>query len=513
MGLAGSPSVISQAAPRKSWVVSTLVMVIGGFMATLDQSIVNVAIPTMMNDFQTSMSHIQWVTTIYMLTLGVVVPTSGWLGDKLGFKRLYIYSLVVFTIGSALCTLAWSENVLIAARVVQALGGGMIMPTTMSMLYTVVPKDRIGQAAGVFGLTMLVAPAIGPTLGGYLVQYVNWRWIFTINIPVGIVGSFVATALLPEFAPRAVGRFDAWGFVTSAGGLFCLLLALSQGQDWGWTSLGIVLLLYCSAALLGIFAYHELTTPEPLLDLRVFKHPAFVIGNLMMVIITIGMFGGLFYIPFFLQVVRGYGAMQVGMLMLPPALASGIMLPISGRIYDKIGPRFPVSTGTVLLAVATFLFTKIDINTPLSSIVLWNTMRSVGMGLVMMPLQTSIMAVLPERQIGRGSAITNIVSRVASSFGLAVLTLLLNRQIAVHSAYLTWNVSGQIVGNLVSQSLADRSTVLTLLGSNIARMAFVQALNEMFYLTAAISLIAFLPSFFLAKKKAARVGLGDFATD
>lgn len=494
---------------NKSWVLSVLVMLIGGFMSILDSSIVNVAIPTMMHDFQATMSSIQWVTTIYMLTLGVIVPTSGWLGDFLGFKRLYVYSLIVFTLGSALCSLSWSENVLIAARVVQAIGGGMIMPTMMAMVYSVVPRDKIGSAMGIFGLTMLVAPAIGPTLGGYLVEYVSWRWIFTINIPIGVIGTFLAMYSLPEFPVKEAGKFDVAGFLLSSSGLFCLLLALSQGQDWGWTSLRTVMLLYSSAALLGLFVFQELTTPNPLLDLRVFKYPTFLLGNLMLVVVTIGMFGGLFYIPYFLQVVRGMGALQVGLLMLPPALVSAFMLPIAGRLYDKVGPRIPVGSGILLLTYSTYLFTKLDINTSLSTIIAWNMLRALGMGMSMMPLQTTLMSALPPEQVGRGSAITNIISRVASSMGIAVLTLILTNRLAVHSAYINWTASAQNLAGLTATGISSQ-TIAMLLQANVAKTAFVQGLNEMFYLTAVISALAFLPIFFLKKGETkARGGMAE----
>lgn len=490
----------------KSWILPVLVMLIGAFMAILDSSIVNVAIPTMMNNFQTTVSKIQWVTTIYMLTLGVVVPASGWLGEFLGYKRLYIYSLIVFTLGSALCSLAWSEDVLIGARVIQALGGGMIMPTMMTMIYMLVPRSKMGSAMGIFGLTVLLAPAIGPTLGGYLVEYVNWRWIFTVNLPIGVIGTFLAIAGLPEFPSRKAGKFDLLGFVLSSAGLFCLLLALSQGQDWGWTSLPIVLLLYFGLALLGVFVYQELTTLNPLLDLRVFKYPTYALGNLMLVVMTIGLFGGLFYIPYFLQTVRGMGALQTGILMLPPALVSGMMTPISGRLYDRFGPKIPVGVGTLVLAYATYLFTKIDVNTPLSSIVLWNMLRAAGMGFAMMPLQTALMSVLPNEQIGRGSAIVNIVRQVASSLGLAVLTLILTNRIAVHSAYLGWTVSGTNLAGLLASGVADQQTVSALLQASIAKMSFVQSLNDMFFLTAAISALAFLPVLLIKKGDAGQAG-------
>ncbi|RNC62883.1 MAG: Multidrug export protein EmrB [Candidatus Dichloromethanomonas elyunquensis] len=491
------------------WVIPTLVTVIGGFMSILDASIVNVAIPTMMNNFQTSLSRIQWVSTIYMLTLGVVVPTSGWLGDKLGLKRLYTYSLAVFTVGSALCAMAASENFLIIARIIQAIGGGMIMPTMMTMIYSIVPKNKFGQSTALIGITMMVAPAVGPTLGGYLVEYVNWRWIFTINLPVGVMAVVLSFLLLPEISShREAGKFDILGFITSSTGLFCLLLALTQGSDWGWTSMSIVLLLWISIGFLGIFVYHELTTSNPLLDLRIFKIPTFTIGNAMAAIMNIVMFSALFYIPFFLQSIRGMGALEVGVLMLPPAVVSAIMMPISGLLFDKTGARIPVVLGSIMTTITVFLFSHIDINTPLRTIVLWNCLRQAGMSLSMMPLQSAFMTVLPPHLMSRGSAINNIISRVASSFGLAVLTLFVTNRIALHSSYISWNISAQALSDLTARGIAGPQTVFSLLGKSIYQISFVKAVNEMFLLSTGLSLISILPGF-VFKKSESLTGPGN----
>jgi len=482
------------------WVIPTLVTVIGGFMSILDSSIVNVAISTLMNDFHTTLSRIQWVSTIYMLTLGVIVPTSGWLGDKLGYKKLYIYSLIVFTAGSALCAIATSENFLIIARIVQALGGGMIMPTMMTMVFSLVPKSKFGQASGLVGVTMMVAPAVGPTLGGYLVEYVGWRWIFTINIPVGIVAVFLAFLILPEIpSHREAGKFDILGFISSSAGLFCLLLALTQGQDWGWTSLPIVLLLWVSFGLMGIFVYHELTTSNPLLDLRIFKITVFSMGNVLMAVMNIVMFSALFYVPFFLQVIRGMGALQVGILMLPPALVSAVMMPISGLLFDRIGPKVPVTIGTIVTTVAVYLFSHIDVTTPLRTIVIWNCLRQAGMSLSMMPIQSAAMTALPPEMVSRGSAINNIISRVAASFGLAILTLFVTDRIDMHSAYISWNVSGQALNQLLAQGIAGQQNIGKLLGGLIYQISFVKAINEMFLLSAMLSLTLILPSLWFKK--------------
>ncbi|MDK2821484.1 MAG: hypothetical protein PWP31_1449 [Clostridia bacterium] len=481
-------------------------------MAILDSSIVNVAIPTMMRVFNTDTSTIQWVVTIYMLALGVVVPLSGWLGDKLGLKKLYILSLIVFTVSSLLCTLSWNVNSLIVARVFQAIGGGMIMPTTMAMIYQVVPRENQGSAMGVFGIAMIVAPAVGPTLGGYLVEYVDWRWIFTINLPIGIIGVLLALIYLPHFPTREAGKLDVGGAITSAIGLFTLLLALSKGEDWGWGSLSIVLLFYTSFVFFALFVYLELTQENPLLDLRVFRYLTFTMGNIMIVVSTIGLFAGVYYISFFLQVVRGLGAMETGLITMPGALASGIMMPIAGKLYDKIGPKPLAICGVLWLAYTTYLFHNIDVITPNNVVILWMFIRGLGMPFAMMPAQTAALGVVPKELVGRATAITNIISRVSASFGIAVLTALLNSRMAIHTMQMNSQITGSslavnefftklsgFLGGGVAAAAQTKSLGLMYIQMVIAKAAFVKGIDDVFYIAALSVLLGVIPACLLKK--------------
>jgi EmrB/QacA subfamily drug resistance transporter len=495
------------------WLGPVLVALIGAFMAILDGSIVNVAIPTMMNVFNTGPDSIQWVSTIYLLALGVVTPLSGWLGDRLGFKRLYILSMGAFVAGSLLCTFAWDLNSLIIARVVQAIGGGMIMPTTMAMIYRMVPRDKIGAGMGIFGIALLVAPAIGPTLGGYLVEYVDWRWIFTINLPIGVVGMFLAYFLLPEFQSKHPGKLDYAGAVTSAAGLFCLLLALSKGSAWGWGDEKTIMLFVTSFFSFVLFVYLELTAENPLLDLRAFKYPSFTLANLTIVITTIGLFSGLFFLPLFLQNIRGIGAMETGLLMLPGALVSGLMMPVIGRLFDKVGPRPLVLVGLLLLAFITFLFRNLNLATATTTVMVWTMIRGVTMPLAMMPAQTAAMADIPTELIGRASAITNIVSRVSSSFGIAVLTSMLTARQALHGAHLAWglNAANPTVADTISRAAAamgggprGRGIALAWMQGMVAKSSFVNAIDDVFIVTAGLTLIALVPALFLKKAAAGK---------
>src|SRR5690349_14309088 len=225
---------------QERWGLPLLVLISGMFMAVLDTSIVNVAIATIEADFGATTDEVAWIVTAFTLTLGVVVPLSAWLAERFGPARVYSIALLGFGVTSALCGLAWNLDSLIAFRILQAIPGGLLPPLSMAMLYRIVPPPKIGQAMGMYGLGIIVAPAIGPTLGGYLVEYVDWRLIFFINVPVGIVAAMAAISILPKFPATGRPKFDIWGFITVATGLFSLLLALSEGESWGWTSFPVV---------------------------------------------------------------------------------------------------------------------------------------------------------------------------------------------------------------------------------------------------------------------------------
>ncbi len=492
----------------KKWGIALAVLIAGGFMAILDTSIVNIAIPKLESVFSVNTAQVQWVVTIYMLTLGVVVPLAGYLGERFGYRRIYVLSLAVFTVGSALSGLSWSLSVLTMFRVLQALGGGLIMPITMSMVYRMVPRERIGTAMGFWGLGIIVAPAIGPALGGWLVQYVDWRLIFYINVPIGIAGAFLALGYVPKFPRGMTGPFDFTGFVLSALGLFGLLLALSEGQTWGWGSEAIVLLLIASVLFLILFTLWELTVKHPLLNLRVFAHGSFAMANLLVIVITVAMYSGVFYVPLFLQTVAGYGAMQTGLMMMPAALVSAVMMPLSGRLYDRIGARWVVLAGLLILTYTTFLLHRLSTTTPTSDVVFWLMLRGLGMGLAMMPATTAGMSAVPTTMVGSGSAINNIMQRVAGSLGLAFMTAVLQSQSTLHATTLASSYTPasqptmQFIHRLSSyfgqQGLLGRQILSTNeLYHLVQQQAFVMGIDDIFVLGAAITLLGAVLSLFL----------------
>ncbi|MGV1010716.1 MAG: DHA2 family efflux MFS transporter permease subunit, partial [Dermatophilaceae bacterium] len=425
-----TPSASVQSEATDHWVVPLLVLIVGMFMTVLDTSIINVAIPTIQTEFGGSTADVAWISTGYALTLGVVVPTTAWLGDRVGLDRLYVIGLAGFAVGSALCGLAFSLNSLIAFRVVQAIAGGVLPAITMTMVYRIVPPGKIGSAMGMYGLGVIVAPALGPTLGGYLVEYVNWRLIFYINVPVAIVGVVLAVLYLPKFASRPTYPFDALGFVTVAGGLVALLLAFSEGGSWGWSSYGIIGLIVGGVLSLALFVVIELEVEHPLLDLRVFACWPYLNSLLIISVQTIGLFATMFYIPLFLQSAMGLPALDAGLMVLPQALVMALVAPISGRIYDRIGPRWLVFAGLMIAAFATHLMTGLNPNTTKAQVITWTCIRSVGVGLAMMSVTASGISALDSSLTTSGSAINNVVQRVSSALGLAALSAMVTSQLA-----------------------------------------------------------------------------------
>lgn len=496
-----------------SFWLSLFVVVLGAFAAILNNSSINVALPKMMAIFEVSADQIQWVLTAYMLTSGVVIPVTGYLVDSYGSKKIYLACLSVFTAGSVLCGLAWNNNSMIVARVVQGIGGGAIMPVSMTIVYKIVPRNMIGTALGVWGMASVTAPAIGPTLGGYIVDHLNWRFLFTMNIPVGVMAILLGGMLLPESEVKKRLKFDFWGFITSSAGCFALLLALSQGQKEGWHSYYIVSLLTISFFLLLLFVLIELSIPEPLLNLRIFKNKVFSVSVFGSSLFTIGLFGGVFLIPIFTQNLMGKSPMETGLILMPSALVTAFMMPVSGVLFDRIGPRAITFVGIILLALGTWEFKNLSLESTAMYITFIASIRSFGMGLAMMPMTTAGMNSIPPGDVGRASALSNVCRQVGGSFGIAILTTVMQSRQTFHLARLTESVSisspaipsilKQLGGLLGSGAGASQQAALTLVSQLAAMQSLVMAIDDTFIFAALIIALAIPVSLFLGSGKKA----------
>ncbi|NPV72632.1 MAG: DHA2 family efflux MFS transporter permease subunit [Pelotomaculum sp.] len=497
---------------KDSFWLPLLVVVIGAFTAILNNSSINVALPKLMTIFGVAADEIQWVLTAYMLVSGVVIPVTGFASDRLGTKRVFLGSLVIFVSGSVLCSLAWNNGSMIVARVIQGIGGGAMMPVSMAIVYNIVPREKIGMALGVWGMAAVCAPAIGPTVGGYVIDHFSWHFLFTMNIPIGIAGILLGYLLLPESPLRKDTKLDTWGFAFSTIGCFSLLLALSQGHSKGWSSFYIVTLFIISFFSLLLFVIVELNHEQPLLNLRLFKNPIFSISVLTGSIITIGLFGGVFLIPLFTQNLLLFTPYQTGLLIMPSALVTAVMMPVSGLLFDRFGAKALSLIGLFITAWGTWNLSKINLSTSNATIIFDTTIRSIGMGLAMMPITTAGMNEVPGNLIARASALNNVIRQVAASFGIAILTAIMQNRQAFHYAILKDSVSvdstayysiGTIQAFLANAGLGSdaKNTAVAILGGIITKESLARAIDDTF-LVATLFIIVALPfSFLLGRTK------------
>lgn len=502
--------------------MALLVCVIGTFMSILDSSIVNIAIPKLMAVFGVSLDDVKWILTAYTLALGAIIPLTGYLSDILGTKKVFIFSLIMFTIGSFFCGFAWSNTAMIVFRVIQALGGGMIMPVAMSIIFEIIPPAERGMALGFWGIASMAAPAIGPTLGGYIIEKMDWRLIFYVNVPIGVICVALAALLLKPSVPKPVKGFDVIGFITSTVGLVSILYVLGEGSNIDWADIKNPLLLTLGGFSLLLFVVNELTRPDPLLDLRVFKIFDFSISQVISCVTTFSLMGATYILPVFLQNMRGYTAMETGLIMLPAAIATGIMMPISGFIFDKIGAKPVVIPGLFLLAWASYQLTFINLNTSKEAISLLLVIRGIGLGLSMMPINTSGMNAVPQKLVGRASALSNTIRQVMSSLSVTIMTMTLNAHVNNNYARLSEqvtafnsqavNIFNQLQGlftlNRFSAGEA-RGAATSVLYGLVYKQAYVDAMDFTIAVTVVAVAVAFILVFFMRGKKKGASQKGD----
>ncbi len=486
------------------WVVMPIIM-LGILMATLDSSIVNVSIPKIMADFGVNLDDIEWVATGYMLAFATLMPLTGWLRDRIGYKNIYVGALCLFTLGSVLCGLAWNLPSLIAARVIQALGGGAMQPTAMAMMTEVFPPKERGRAMGFFGVGLIIGPAVGPTLGGWLTDYFGWRSIFMVNLPIGIIGIVAAIELLIKDAPHKIVKkpFDFWGFGFLSLFLVGALLGMSKGQREGWTSVFIITCFTLAALGLIGFLLVDLYVDYPIMDLRLFKIPIFSSATAITVARSAGLFGSIFLIPVFVQQQLGYTAFQSGLLMLPSSLFMALIFPAVGIMADKVGARIPSTIGVIIVAYSLLIYDKLSVNTSIWGLIYPMMVRSIGMGLLNAPIMVAFMNSVPQKKIGVASSMNSIIMQVGASMGIAFFTAVLSNRSVYHIAMVGQSVKSgnpiflQSIANLMQHihSLGYGFGTATaasrgLLMSSVIKSGLVMAFQDTFLIAAIVVILA-----------------------
>ncbi len=409
------------------------VVLIGTFMVILDSTIVNVALPVIGTELG-QVSQVEWVVTGYLLAVGVSQPATGWLADRYGRKRIFTASLIFFSLGSLLAALSPNLLMLVVFRVLQGLGGGAMMPVGMAMIYELFPPDRRGSALGIWGIAAMAAPAVGPVLGGFVVTAVSWRWLFLVNVPIGVLGVFAAVTWLRDLGYRERRPFDGLGLGLIGAGLLCLLIAFSQANSQGWTSVQTIALIATGSVLLVLFSLRELRIEHPLIELRMFRISAFTVTIAVVWLVSVMQFARLVFMPLELETLRGMSPLKVGFVLAPAALGTATTMPLGGRLADRIGARTPVMVGIAIIAGAAFFLGTLTPSTPIGLIVLFLFLQGLGTGLSVMPNTVAAMNSVPAKLVAQASAVRSLNRQIAGALGVAILSSLIVARIGSLSA-------------------------------------------------------------------------------
>ncbi|WAH37806.1 DHA2 family efflux MFS transporter permease subunit [Alicyclobacillus dauci] len=492
-------------------------LVLGAFAAILNQTLLNVAIPKLMTDFNVSADTIQWLTTGYMLTNGIVIPLTAFLMGTFTTRQLFLGSMACFGIGSVFCAAAPDFTVMMIGRVIQAAGAGIMMPLMMTVIMNLYPPETRGRAMGTIGIAMFFAPAVGPTLSGWIIQNYSWRVLFYIVIPVAAIDLIVAGIFLKNVTERTFPKFEVVSFLTSTLGLGALLYGFSEAGSKGWGSAEVRISIIVGIIFIVLFVIRELTSSHPLLNLRVFKFGGYSLAAAVSCVINMAMFGGALLTPMYIQNIRGYTALHSGLLLLPGAIVMGIMSPISGALLDKFGVRPLAIIGLVITVITTWDLGHLTMSTPLGHIAWIYTFRMFGMSFLMMPIMTSGLNHLPRQFNAHGTAAANTVRMVAGSLGTSLLiTVMTNRTTTHYNQYVNTVTSTnpqiyekvqqltQGIAAHTGQSIqAASGLVRYVLYGKAEQLASVQGVNDAFLVATAISVIALVMSLFLTRAKKA----------
>jgi EmrB/QacA subfamily drug resistance transporter len=476
---------------RGTMIVASVVL-LGAIMSVLDTTVINVAIDRLAIEFNASLTTIQWVVTGYTLALAAVIPLTGWAADRFGTKRIYLWSLALFMLGSILCALAWSADSLIAFRVLQGVGGGMIMPAVMTIMTRKAGPHRMGRMMGILGVPMLLAPIVGPILGGWLVDDVSWRWIFLINVPIGILAITLALIVLERDRPQPAHKLDWLGMALLSPGLTALIFGLAESNSGGFGATKSWLPILAGVTLIAAFLRHSWRAEEPLIDIRTFTQTRAGAAAGTFMLFSIAFFGSLLLIPLYYQTVRGATALEAGLLLAPQGLGAMITMPLAGRLTDRYGPTRWPAYGIPLLVIGIVPYAFVTATTPYVLLCGFGFILGLGMGFSMMPTMTAAMQAVPAAAIARTSTAMNIIRQSGASIGTAILSVLLTS--AISDRLLAGHHPSGGGGFAAAQGLSDAQRAVV---ANPLAEAFAQT----FVWALALLALAFIPALAMALGK------------
>ena len=452
---------------------------LGAFLTTLGTSTINLALPNLMKDFNTSLDSVKWSLTGFMLATGTIAPITSYLGEKISYKRLYLISLIGYTMSSILCAISWNVESLIAFRIIQGAFTGLATPATMTIIYQVIPRNKHATAISLWSLASMLAPAIGPTLSGWLIENFSWKAIFWVNIPMGLIAIIIVLKFTPFYKLNPPTGFDFLGFSTSMIGSVLLLTAFSEGANWGWISYKILLLIILGVVILSIFIKQELTTKLPALNLRIFKYKGYTMSIIVRAIVIMSLYAGTLLTPLYLQNVQHMTPLKAGLIMLIPSLMMALFMVVAGKLYNLIDPRILVISGIIAMAIGSLKMSHLSLDTPHAYIIIWMTLRNVGIAFATMPVTNMGMSCIDKKLSGNAASVNNWVGQSIGSLSIGVFTSLLTFMSASHTK--------DLITTDISKSL-------------IQSKAYVMGVNDVYFVSFIIILIA-LPLSLLLKDK------------
>jgi len=464
------------------------ILFIGAFVSFLNNSLLNVALPSIMVDLKIAdYSTVQWLATGYMLVSGVLIPASAFLLTRFSNRSLFITSMAIFTLGTALAAFAPNFGALLAGRMIQAAGSSVMGPLLMNIMLISFPREKRGAVMGLFGLVMITAPAIGPTLSGYIVEYYDWRLLFEMILPLAVISLLLAIWKSQNIMPQNKNaELDYLSVVLSCIGFGGLLYGFSAASSDGWTDSIVLTTLIAGGIALIIFIARQLKMEKPLLDLRVYKYPMFALSSVISIVNAVAMFSGMILTPAYVQNVRGISPLDSGLMMLPGAIIMGIMSPITGKLFDKFGPRILSVLGLSITAVSTYMLANLQIDSSYAHIITIYSLRMLGMAMVMMPIMTNGLNQLPTRLNPHGTAINNTTQQVAGSIGTAILVTIMNS--------VTKTEAENLMKGIDPASLTDAATTAAL-----TQQALLSGIQYSFYVAFGVNIVALILALFVKR--------------
>jgi EmrB/QacA subfamily drug resistance transporter len=461
------------------------VMLAGALVAFLNQTLINVAIPQMMDRLHISATTADWLTTIFMLVNGIVIPVTAFLMNRFTTRQLYLTAIGLFSVGTLICGIAPTFSLILVGRVIQAAGAGILFPLITNVIFTIFPPNRRGFAMGIFGVAMNFAPAIGPTLSGWIVQNYSWRVLFFIIFPFAIIDFIVAFFLVKNVTETHKPKLDVLGVTLSTLGFGGLLYGFAEAGTKGWGAPDVVATLIIGSISLAIFVWWQFIVEEPILEFRIFRYRIFSLTTVINVVVTMSMFSGMILMPIYMQNVRGFSPILSGLLLLPGGIVMGIMSPITGKLFDKFGAKWLAIIGLAITILTTYGLTRLELNTSFTYVVTIYTIRMFGMSIVMMPIFTAGLNELALSLNKYGTAMVNTLRNVGGAVGMAFFVSIMTNRGALHAHDIV--SSEKILPN-------DKVHFATAL-----KQGAVMGINDSFLVATALSIVAFLLAFFIKK--------------